>query len=197
MSKHRKYEDNCILVVDIESTCWDDKNAPENGAIVVDPVSEIIEIGYAVLDYKINEIKESGSIVVRPIESIVSPFCQRLTGWTQEQVDRGITFEEACKTLQGGLKAGSRLWASYGNYDLDMFRKQCERRNVKYPFVPQHLNIKALSTVINGEVNGLGRTLSLLGLQFEGKQHSGKDDAFNTARILQYYKAKFGEKILI
>jgi inhibitor of KinA sporulation pathway (predicted exonuclease) len=196
MGKKQKYSDNCIIVVDIESTCWDDKNTPENGSTVVDPVSEIIEIGYAILDYKLNEIKESGSIVVRPTESKVSEFCTALTGWTQEQVDRGISFEEACRTLESDLQAGGRLWASYGNYDLEMFKQQCQRRNVKYPFVPQHLNIKSLATVINGEVNGLGRTLSLLKMSFEGRKHSGRDDAFNAARILQYYKAKFEEKIL-
>jgi inhibitor of KinA sporulation pathway (predicted exonuclease) len=187
----KRYSDNCIIVVDIESTCWDEQNTPENGSTVVDPVSEIIEIGYAVLDYKVNEIKETGSIVVRPTESVVSPFCTRLTGWTQEAVDRGISFEEACRTLEGDLKAGSRLWASYGNYDLEMFRQQCQRRNVKYPFTPQHCNVKSLATIMNGEVNGVGRTLSLLGMNFEGRQHSGRDDAYNIARILQYYKSKF------
>lgn len=195
MSKKQKYSDNCILVIDIESTCWDDKNSSENGQTIVDPISEIIEIGYAVLDYKVNEITESGSIVVKPIESVVSPFCQRLTGWTQEVVDRGISFEEACKTLTSDLKSGSRLWASYGNYDLEMFRKQCQRRNIPYPFTPQHMNVKSLCTIMNSEVNGLGRALSSLKMSFEGRKHLGRDDAINTARILQYYKNKLGDKV--
>lgn len=191
MSKKQKYSDNCILVVDVEATCQENKDGQPQEEFV----SEIIEIGYAVLDYKINEVKETGSIIVKPIQSVVTPFCTNLTGHTQESVDRGISFAEACQTLQSDLMSGGRLWASFGNYDLEIFKKECQRKNVKYPFVPQHLNIKAIATVINGEVNGLGRTLSLLKMSFEGRHHSGRDDAYNTARILQYYKNKFGAKI--
>ena len=97
MSKKR-YSDHNIIVVDVESTC--DENDPITGRPRELFVSEIIEIGYAILDFETNEIKENGSIVVRPEESIVTPFCQRLTGWTQEAVDRGISFQEACKTLE-------------------------------------------------------------------------------------------------
>lgn len=193
MSKKQKYSDNCILVIDVESTCQENKDSQPQEEFI----SEIIEIGYTVLDYKINEIRESGSIIVKPIESAVTPFCTSLTGLTQEIVDRGISFEEACQTLMSNLKAGSRLWGSYGEYDRSMFIKMCERRNVKYPFTPQHANIKSLATIMNGEVNGLGRTLSLLKMSFEGRHHSGKDDSYNAARILQYYKAKFGEKIFV
>jgi len=191
MSKKQKYSDNCILVIDIEATCLEN----QNGQPQEEFISEIIEIGYAVLDYKINEIKGTGSIIIKPIQSVVTKFCTDLTGHTQESVDRGISFAEACQTLQSDLMSGGRLWASYGNYDLDMFKKECQRKNVKYPFVAQHLNIKAMATVLNGSVNGLGRTLSLLKMNFEGRHHSGHDDAYNTARILQHYKNKFGAQI--
>lgn len=183
MSKKR-YSDNNIIVIDIESTC--DENDLTTGRPQELFVSEIIEIGYAILDYVSNEIKENGSIVIKPEESVVTKFCTNLTGWTQEAVDRGISFREACRTLEGDLKAGSRTWASHGNYDLEMFRKMCKKMDVKYPFTPQHLNTKPMAAMFTGEVAGLGRTLSLLGLQFEGRQHSGKADAYNTARIIQH-----------
>ena len=188
MSKKR-YSDKHIIVVDVESTC--DANDPITGRPNELFKSEIIEIGYAILDYEANEIKENGSIVVKPIESVVTKFCTDLTGWTQQAVDRGISFQEACHTLESDLKAGSRIWSSYGNYDLEMFRKECARKNVKYPWIPQHLNVKPMAAVFTGEVAGLGRTLSLLGLQFQGRQHSGKDDALNVARILMYLKNKY------
>lgn len=193
MSKKQKYSDNCILVVDVESTCQENKDGQPQETFV----SEIIEVGYAVLDYKTNEIKEDGSIIVKPIQSVVTPYCTNLTSLTQEIVDRGISFQEACETLQRDLISGGRLWGSFGNYDVEMFRKECERKNVKYPFTPQHANIKSFCTLMNGEVNGLGRALSKIGLNFEGRHHSGKDDARNAARILQYYKAKLGATVLI
>lgn len=193
VSKKQKYSDNCILVIDVESTC----NENKNGKLQEEFVSEIIEIGYTVLNYKINEIKESGSIIVKPLRSVVTLFCNQLTGLTQEIVDRGISWAEACKTLEQDLISGGRLWSSYGNYDKTMLEKMCKMYNVKYPMVLQHLNVKALNTVMTGEVCGLGRCLTRLGMNFEGKPHSGVDDSFNTARILQYYKTKFGAQILI
>lgn len=189
MSKKR-YSDHNIIVVDVESTC--DANDPITGRPKELFVSEIIEIGYAILDYESNEIKENGSIVIKPTESVVTKFCTDLTGWTQEAVDRGISFQEACHILESDLKAGSRVWASHGNYDLEMFKKECLRKNVKYPYTPQHLNVKPMAAIFTGEVAGLGRTLSLLGLQFQGRQHSGKADAYNVARILQHLKNKYG-----
>ncbi len=183
--------DPIILTIDIECTCWPTDALPSGMQ------QEIIEIGYSLLDYKSNIIQEHGSIIVKAIESTVSTFCKDLTGLTQEKVDRGITFEEACKTLQSDFKSGSRLWASFGYFDEKIFRKMCERRNVPYPFIDQHLNLKSISTVLLGQhVKGIGHTLSLLGLNFEGKLHSGDWDSYNATRILQYYKAKFGERIL-
>lgn len=192
MGKKQKYRDNCILVIDVESTC----NENKDGQPQEEFVSEIIEVGYAILDYKLNEIKEKGSIVVKPERSVVTPFCTNLTGWTQEAVDRGISWAEACKTLEQDLISGGRLWCSYGDYDRAMFVKMCQMYNVKYPMTPQHLNLKAISTVVLGGVYGLAGCLSKLKMNFEGRHHNGSDDAYNAARILQYYKAKFGEKIL-
>lgn len=188
MSKKQKYSDHSILVIDVESTCEENKNSRPREEFV----SEIIEIGYTVLDYKDNVLKESGSIIVRPRLSVVTPFCTELTGHTQEIVDRGISWAEACETLERDLISGGRLWASYGEYDRSMFKKMCDLYKVKYPLTPQHLNVKALSTVVLSEVCGLGRCLSRLGMNFEGRQHSGRDDSYNIARILQHYKSKFG-----
>jgi inhibitor of KinA sporulation pathway (predicted exonuclease) len=193
MGKKQRYADHCILVIDVESTCQEN----QNGKPQEEFISEIIEVGYTVLDYKMNEIREKGSIIIKPERSVVTPFCTALTGHTQEAVDRGISWAEACETLQRDLISGGRLWGSYGDYDRAMFVKMCQMYNVKYPMTPQHLNVKALSTVILGGVSGLGGTLSKLGMFFEGKQHSGRDDAYNVARILQHYKAKFGEKIFV
>lgn len=187
--KQQRYSDHCIIVVDIESTCQENID----GVPQEEFVSEIIEIGYAILNTQDNQIIETGSIVVKPEVSKITPFCTNLTGWTQEAVDRGISFKEACETLSGSLRAGSRPWASFGNYDAAMFKKQCERTGVKYPFTPQHLNVKPMAFTFTSEMAGTGRTLSLLGLQFEGRQHSGKDDAYNVARILQFLALKHKE----
>lgn len=184
--------DPIIIIIDIECTCWP-TNIPPPGM-----QQEIIEIGYSLLNYESNIISEHGSIIVRPTESVVSEFCKDLTSLTQEKVERGITFEEACRTLQSDFKSGSRLWASFGYFDEKVFRNMCERRNIPYPLINQHLNIKAVSTSLLGQhVKGIGHTLSLLGLNFEGQLHSGNWDSYNAARILQHFARKHRDNLCL
>src|SRR5690348_5909228 len=105
-----------ILVVDVESTCWD-------GDPLCGEENEIIEIGVCTLDVGSGQRRDQRSILVRPERSRVSAFCTTLTTLTQVQVDAGVQFKEACATLRGDLKAQDRLWASYGDYDRRMFER--------------------------------------------------------------------------
>lgn len=172
---------NYIIVVDIESTCWSSGKAPEGQH------SEIIEVGYCLYNYQHNLLGEKGSIVIKPQHSTVSQFCTDLTGWTQKALDgQGVTFQEACTRLVTELYSPHKTWASFGDYDRAMFEKMCKIYSVDYPFSPQHLNIKAMSMAMLGKRMGVGKTVTKLGLQFEGTQHNGMWDAYNTARILQH-----------
>lgn len=176
-----------FLVIDLEATCWEKNQMPST------MISEIIEIGYAILKVNGNQILSHGSIIVKPERSTISEFCTNLTTLTQEIVDRGVYFPEACRILTLELNSFGRPWASYGNYDIKMLKDQCERLELKYPMTPQHLNVKTMSTVLIGKRQGVGGTLTSLGLQFEGQQHRGGDDAFNIARILQEFTKRFKE----
>jgi inhibitor of KinA sporulation pathway (predicted exonuclease) len=82
-----------IIVVDIESTCWE-KKPPEGQE------SEIIEIGICPLDVPSGERLEKESILVKPERSQISEFCTNLTTLTQEQVNQGVPFAEACSILK-------------------------------------------------------------------------------------------------
>ncbi len=168
-----------ILVIDIEATCWE--GAPPEGE-----ENEIIEVGICTLDVASGERLQKRSLLVRPERSRVSPFCQQLTSLTQEQVEGGISFAEACRILREEYLARERTWASYGDYDRTMFERQCRERDLLYPFSPRHLNIKTLLAVLqglHGEV-GMARGLELLGLPLEGVHHRGGDDAWNIAAML-------------
>lgn len=168
-----------LLVIDIEATCW-------RGAPPVGQENEIIEIGLVPLDLVTGQRLEKRSILVRPERSRVSEFCTELTTLTQEQVDTGIPFAEACALLREEYRSQERVWASYGDYDRDMFERQCQARGVVYPFGKRHLNIKTLfglSYTRPREV-GLGTALHTMHLPLEGTHHRGDDDAWNIAAIL-------------
>lgn len=168
-----------LNVVDVEATCWD--GDPPPGA-----VHEIIEIGLTVVDLDAGERIGRHRILVRPARSTVSAFCTELTGLTQTEVDTGVGFAEACRLLAAEHHAGSRPWASWGDYDRHQFTRQCEATGTPYPFGPRHTNAKASFTTAHGlrKRPGMAGALQIAGLPLEGRHHRGEDDAWNIARLV-------------
>ena len=167
-----------ILVVDIESTCWEDPKISDLG--------EIIEIGISPINTKSGDILEGKDILVKPEHSKVSEFCTKLTTLTQDDVDSGMSFKEACEILINECNSKKYTWASYGNYDKYQFQDQCRRENIEYPFTKAHINVKllfALRYSLKREV-GMDKALYLLGLPLIGTHHRGGDDSRNIAKIL-------------
>ena len=168
-----------ILVIDVEATCWETE-PPE------DQESEIIEIGICPLDVAAGDRLEKQSILVKPEKSTVSAFCTNLTSLTQEDVEEGISFKQACAILKKDYLSKKRTWASYGDYDRRQFERQCLAHNISYPLGPTHINVKNLFAIVNRlsfEV-GMSQALKILNLPLEGIHHRGEDDAWNIARIL-------------
>lgn len=168
-----------IIVIDIESTCW--RGKPPEGE-----TNEIIEIGICPIDTKSGNVLDSHSILVRPEHSTVSEYCTSLTTLTQEDIDTGISFRDACSVLINEYKTKDHVWASYGYYDIDQFEDQCEIYKVEYPFSNTHINVKILFAVINSLPKQIGMTeaLKVLKLPLDGLHHRGCDDAKNIANIL-------------
>lgn len=168
-----------VLVVDVESTCWE--GTPPPGS-----VSEIIEIGICPIEVSSGIRGERRSVLVRPSRSSVSPFCTRLTTLTQADVDGGVAFAEACALLRKEFRSDRRVWASYGDYDRKMFERQCADLGVKYPFGPRHVNVKTLFALVHAlprEV-GMAEAVRIAGRKLDGTHHRGHDDAYNIAGLL-------------
>ena len=172
-------DDPVILVVDVESTCWQGQPPPGEQ-------SEVIEIGICTLDSVSGELLERESILVRPERSKVSPFCTELTTLTQEMADGGVWFAEACERLRTHYRGPERTWASWGDYDRKMFVAQCEQRGISYPFGPEHINAKTRFAEAHRLSRPVGMAAALKQLRWPlvGTHHRGGDDAVNIARIL-------------
>lgn len=180
--------DRNVLVIDVESTCWEPPEVqPKN------EISEIIEIGIAVVNIKDLQIVKNESILIRPQKSKVSKFCTKLTTLTQRQVDTGITFQEAMNKLLKDYDSANRTFVSWGDYDRKMFERNSRDYGVKYPFGPRHMNLKNSFTLLHGLEHepGLDTALDYLGMKLEGTHHRGIDDARNIARIFIHSLAKF------
>ncbi|WP_340373949.1 3'-5' exonuclease [Streptomyces sp. SS7] len=172
-----------LNVIDVEATCWDGQPPP--GA-----VNEIIEVGLTVVDLRAGRRLSRHGIMVRPTRSTVSPFCTELTGLTQADVARGMTFAEACRLLVEEYAAAERPWASWGDYDRRQFARQSQADRVPYPFgypvERGHTNAKAVFTTAHGlgRKPGMSQALKIAGLPLEGRHHRGEDDAWNIAALV-------------
>lgn len=177
-----------VLVIDVESTCWE---LPEIQP--TDAISEVIEIGIALVDMDTYKMTANDCILIRPQRSKLSNFCTKLTTLTQGQVDTGCTFQEAMETMRKKYDAPNRTFVSWGDYDRKMFERNCQDYGVKYPFGPRHMNLKNSFAILHGldrEV-GLDSALGKLGMPLEGTHHRGIDDARNIGNILIHTLRKF------
>lgn len=176
-----------IIVIDIESTCWKENISKE--------VNEIIEMGICPIDTKSRNVLEPKSIIVKPTSSTISEFCTNLTTLTQEDVDKGISFTDACSILINEYDTKKYVWASYGYYDRNQFEDQCEREHVEYPFSYSHINVKILFALVNSlrRQVGMADALKILNIPLKGTHHRGGDDAQNIAQILS--RILFNQKV--
>lgn len=172
-----------LIIIDLEATCWEDGNynRPDRQQ------SEIIEVGIAVYNILKHEIEVNESIIIKPQFSKISDFCTKLTTLTQNDVDKGVSLDDACRKLAEYGANGQRTWASWGDYDRTQLERECKLKQIKFPFGKTHLNLKNLFSILmqtNRECS-VSDALRKFKLDFEGTQHRGIDDSKNIARIFK------------
>jgi len=167
-----------IIVIDLEASCDDPRPSWS---------SEVIEIGVCLLDRTSLEITDKRSILVKPENTPITPFCTSLTTITKEMLDSGgVSLQEAIKILVKEYKIDKRLWCSWGYYDYQTLTQDCAAKGIKCPYKPrQHINLKPNICFTQGwdEQIDVKAALSKFGLEFEGTHHRGHDDAYNIAKI--------------
>uniref|UniRef100_UPI00358F9423 3'-5' exonuclease eri-1-like isoform X1 n=2 Tax=Myxine glutinosa TaxID=7769 RepID=UPI00358F9423 len=175
-----------LCVVDFEATC--EKGQP-------DYVHEIIEFPVVLVNLHKRCVEGYFREYVRPLViPQLTDFCMELTGIKQEVVDGAETFPtvflHAVEWMQQ-LGLGTRhtfCILTDGSYDMSRFLyQQCELSSLKFPtFARRWINVrKSFARYAKVPKNSvqLKYMLEGLGLQFEGRPHSGLDDAKNIARI--------------
>lgn len=176
-----------ICVVDFEATC--EEHNPR------DFVHEIIEFPMVLIDTRSLEIVDSFQQYVQPeVNPTLSEFCVKLTGITQETVDEAdgfpCVFRRAVAWLQEkelGTKYKYALLTD-GSWDMSKFLyTQCRLSRIRYPaFARSWINIRKsygnFYKVTRSQTK-LNSMLENLGLQYEGRPHSGLDDSRNIARV--------------
>lgn len=169
-----------VLIVDVECSCWMGK--PPEGMR-----QEIIEIGISMLDVISNEVSEKRSFLIRPTDSTVGWFCKKLTSIDQKMLDTdGIELKDACEILKNEYDSKNIAWCSWGKFDKEQFEKDCQHKNVDYPFSSLFFNGQNMFqkiSILDGPMS-VKKGLEHMEAIFEGKQHRAVNDAYNTARLL-------------
>lgn len=146
---------------------------------------------------------------VRPVwRPTLSQFCINLTGISQVDIDRAMTLDQVLRDFDANFIKPHKLftaenrtvWVTDGPWDFrDHFVKSTFLAAIHHHALPRYLRspiplidlrflLKAfIPQVCFGTAPSslsLTNALTTLGLEFEGHQHSGIDDAHNIARIL-------------
>ena len=171
-----------LLLIDLECTCNDDPPLPQGDA-------EIIEIGIIAghLSTENFTVIDARQLYVQPaIHPNLTQFCTGLTGIEQRTVNQAPLLETALSQLANFLEQHApSVWGSWGKFDARQFEQETALKSLSNPLAAiPHLNIKQLFARKRGHRVGLARAVQLSGFNFEGRHHSGLDDARNIGRLI-------------
>jgi inhibitor of KinA sporulation pathway (predicted exonuclease) len=173
-----------ICILDFEATCWENNKEHE--------IIEFPSILWRWDSKGFHRISDIQIFVKPKINPVVSKFCHNLTGITQQQVDNGVTLEEALKLHKEWLEKHANLdrtlIVTCGHWDIkNMLPNDLKLNNLKHPHsvYKRYSDIKVIFKDIMNTRSRKGMTgmLSILSLKLEGRHHSGIDDCHNISRI--------------
>ncbi len=178
------------IVLDFEATCERDARITPQ---------EIIEFPSVLIDLESLETLDEFSSYVRPHHiPELTEFCTELTGITQADVDSAPPFREVLAAHEAWLDAHeltseNALFVTCGDWDMNsMFPAQLEVADPPIwqmrPIYGEWLNIKEMfrRVLLRRKGPGMMRMMRELGLEPQGRHHSGIDDTRNIARILTH-----------
>lgn len=175
-------------IIDLECTCSNDGSIPRNEM-------EVIEIGCVIVNL-VGEVLNEIDVFVKPvIHDELTDFCKDLTGITQEQVDKGVSLNQALHDLNLFLESNNvDAWCSWGYFDKNQLRKEADNKkiykiNASFFIIP-HINLSDMYFKQKGLKRKVGvrKALAQNNLSFIGRPHSGIDDVRNIARLFKYIK---------
>jgi len=167
--------------------------------------NEIIEFPAVLVNIKTGEIEDKFHHYVQSTEHAkLSAFCTELTGIQQSWVDNGIPIGVCLRLFTNWLHklvsekklyfpSASRptgthkaIFVTWSDWDLNTcLKNECKRKGITYtPYLKSWIDLrKTYQMHYNRKPHGLNGALKDVGIKFEGREHSGIDDATNTAYL--------------
>ncbi|CAH1795256.1 unnamed protein product [Owenia fusiformis] len=186
-----------LIVIDFESTCWENSKYRSQ---------EIIEFPAVLLNTLTGKIENEFHYYVMPQEQpTLSDFCKNLTGISQAMVEDGIPLSMCLNRFNHWLTkiadekhivynthTGNSIdfnlctFVTWSDWDLSVcLQYECRRKQLrKHAALNSWVDLRATyKNFYERKPNGLNGALQDVGIEFEGRQHSGLDDAKNTAKL--------------
>ena len=176
-----------VWVVDIEATCWDEKdfnNSKEHRSFQVKN-RELIEFGVTEINLKDQISLNKFTYIVKPKNSTISEYCTNLTGIDDSLINnQGIDLHKMSKELRkkGSLNTYIVAW---GAFDFNFLKEECKKKKVIFPFSDNYLNLSDIYAWKNRLSRGIGlkKALKQYNIEFEGDHHRAIWDSYNTAKL--------------
>lgn len=168
-----------FILIDLEATCW---QGFQNGR-----QREIIEIGAVRLD-GYGSMVDTFETLVRPVHHPrLSAYCTELTGIRTDMLRRAPEFPEAIEAFLEWADpwAQHTIWAAWGDFDRELLLDQLEEWGLDDDWLDPYIDVKRQYQELRrwSRQKGLVSALRAEGLEYEGRQHRGLDDARNLARL--------------
>lgn len=161
---------------------------------------QIIEVGLTVVDAEKREIVNSYSFPIKypyqvpwpfndtgymevPNANIVTPKITTLTGWTETKLVRqGEPLAKVTERLAVKYGAKNRICVIDSEDEFEPFKYPLGTMN---PFGGKTFNISEMYRLKTRKFESVSLLdmLKGVGLEFQGRQHSGKDDSYNIALV--------------
>ncbi|TPX56535.1 hypothetical protein PhCBS80983_g04487 [Powellomyces hirtus] len=185
-----------IIAVDLEATCDENHSEPAKVLVPRDK-GEIIELSYAVVSVPERRIVHQRQNYVRPVETVVTPFCTQLTGITPEMVADAGTLRDAVEDLLSFIQANPQSTFCFMAHTEWDFRfqlpRECQEKGIQLPplfsiFFDVTKEVHRMQSLASGAIrtgapNSLLSLCKAMGLQPEGRLHCGLNDAVTVARL--------------
>lgn len=165
------------------------------------PSNKIIQIG-AVCGDLLNDEKPVSrfSTFVNPEETI-DDFITRLTNIEQHHVENAPLLDEAYQLLYNWIKSHENIMrncVTWGGGDSIELREQLGLDQDEFVFGRTWFDIKKVYQLYQysrGQKiqSGLAKSMTKLGLKFEGTKHRADDDAYNTWIVAKHLLTKFNK----
>ena len=144
----------------------------------------VLELGVGVVDFRSRSLERFGSWLIRLSEPI-DPDVAGLTGITDELVrGEGRRLEDVWNTVRREYSR-DLPWGAWGK-DGQLVARESSVRGIAPPFGDTYFDFGRLygMTRAAGERVGLDEAMVAHGLEFEGRRHRARDDAYNLGRLI-------------